>query len=157
MSENTEPVQEPENPIPGPSSVINTQYLKDLSFESPNSPQIFLEMKNPPEVSINIDVKALKIENNTFIVTLITNAEAKYKGKTAFICECEYSASTTVNAQPEQIEQVLLVEVPKFLFPFAMQVISDTVRSGGFSPLLMGPIDFLALYHEKKKANNNMQ
>ncbi len=150
MSENTEPTKEAENQIPDAPLIINTQYLKDLSFEAPNSPQIFLEMKQAPEVSINIDVKALKIENNTFIVTLITNSEAKYEGKTVFICECEYAAIITLNVPAEHVEQLLLVEVPKFLFPFARQIISDATRNGGFSPLLLSPIDFLALYHAKK-------
>ncbi len=154
MSENKEPVQEQKNHTPEAPLIINTQYLKDLSFEAPNSPQIFLEMKQAPEVSINIDVKALKIENNTFVVTLITNAEAKYEGKVVFICECEYSSIVTLNVPSEQIEQVLLVEVPKFLFPFARQIISDATRNGGFSPLLLSPIDFLALYNAKKAENN---
>lgn len=135
------------------SLVINTQFLKDFSFESPNAPAIFVEMKHAPEVSVNLDVKAGKIseEENVFKVSLLVSSEATYEGKTVFICETEFCAIVTLNLPQEHIEQVLLVEVPKFLFPFSRNLIADATRNGGYTPLLLQPVDFLALYNNKKQ------
>lgn len=139
--------------------IINTQYLKDLSFESPNAPGIFVEMKQAPEVTVNLDVKASNIKDNLFRVSLLINTEARYQNKTVFICECEFCAIATINVPAEQLEPVLLVEIPKFLFPSAREIVATTTRNGGFTPLLLNPIDFLALYLNKKQQqqNNNQQ
>ena len=130
--------------------IINTQYLKDLSFESPNAPAIFVDMKQPPEVNVNLDVKASNIKDNLFRVSLLISAEARYNDKIAFICESEFCAIATINVPQEHLEPVLLVEVPKFLFPSAREIIATTTRNGGFMPLLLNPIDFMALYINKK-------
>lgn len=137
--------------------IINTQFLKDFSFESPNAPSIFVEMKHAPEININLDVKAGKIseDNNIFKVSLIVNAEASYEGKTAFICETEYCAIATLNIPAEHIEQVLLVEIPKYLFPFSRKIIASATSESGFSPVMLQPVDFLALYLNKKQQNAN--
>ncbi len=133
--------------------VINSQYLKDFSFESPNAPGIFLEMKHAPEIKVNLDVKAAKIneEHNIFQISLFVNAEAKYEDKTVFICETEYAAIATINVKPEQLEPVLLVEIPRYLFPFSRNVIADATREGGFAPLMLQPVDFLSLYVARKQ------
>ncbi len=131
--------------------IINTQYLKDLSFESPNAPAIFVDMKQPPEVNVNLDVKASNIKDNLFRVSLLISAEARYNDKIAFICESEFCAIATINVPQEHLEPVLLVEVPKFLFPSAREIIATTTRNGGFMPLLLNPIDFMALYINKKQ------
>ena len=133
--------------------VINSQYLKDFSFESPNAPAIFLEMKHAPEIKINLDVKAAKIneENNIFEVSLFINAEAKYEEKTVFICETEYTAIATINVPAEHLEPLLLVEIPRYLFPFSRNIIADATREGGFAPLMLQPVDFLSLYVARKK------
>jgi len=132
---------------------INSQYLKDFSFESPNAPAIFLEMKHAPEIKVNLDVKAAKIneENNVFQVSLFISAEAKYEEKTVFICETEYTAIATINVPEEHLEPLLLVEIPRYLFPFSRNVISDATREGGFAPLMLQPVDFLSLYVARKK------
>ena len=136
---------------PAAPLIINTQYLKDLSFESPNAPAIFVDMKQSPDVSVNLDVKASNIKDNLFRVSLLISAEARYKDKVAFICESEFCAIATINVSPEHLEPVLLVEVPKFLFPSAREIIATTTRNGGFMPLLLNPIDFMALYINKKQ------
>ena len=133
--------------------VINSQYLKDFSFESPNAPGIFLEMKHAPEIKVNLDVKAGKIneENNIFEISLLVSTEAKYEDKTAFICETEYTAIATINVKPELLEPILLVEIPRHLFPFSRNIIADATREGGFAPLMLQPVDFLSLYVSRKK------
>lgn len=142
-----------------PPLIINSQYLKDFSFESPNAPSIFVEMKHAPEIKVNLDVKAARInpENNIFQISLFVNAEANYEGKTAFICETEYTAIATINVKPEQVEPILLVEIPRHLFPFSRNIIADATREGGFAPLMLQPVDFLSLYVARKNKEAKAQ
>lgn len=140
-----------ENPVS--PLIINSQYLKDFSFESPNAPAIFLEMKHAPDIKVNLDVKAAKInnDNNIFEISLLINTEAKYEEKTAFICETEYTAIATINVPEEQLEPVLLVEIPRYLFPYSRNIIANATREGGFAPLMLQPVDFLSLYVARKQ------
>ncbi|NCB49161.1 MAG: protein-export chaperone SecB [Alphaproteobacteria bacterium] len=139
---------------------INTQYVKDLSFEAPNNPNSLIAMKQPPEISINVDVKGEKFneENSLYTVNLSIKAEAKDKEtkKDIFLCELEYGALVTLKVPAEQVEPFLLVEIPHLMFPAVRNIISDATRDGGFPPLMINPIDFSAIYRqriaEKQKA-----
>ncbi len=129
--------------------VINAQYVKDISFEAPHVPHIFTEMKSSPEISVNVDVQAAKVQDALFEVTLKIKTEAKLENKTAFLCEVEYGCIAGVNVPPEHIEPVLLIEIPRLLFPFARNIIADLTRDSGFPPLMINPIDFVGLYHQR--------
>lgn len=134
----------------GSPILINAQYIKDLSFEAPNAPQIFAEMqKQPPAVSINIDVKAQHLKENIFEVFLHINAECKSGEKVAFIQELIYGGVFTINLPKENIQPALLIECPRLLFPFARNILADSSRDGGFPPLMIGPVDFAELYRRK--------
>ena len=128
---------------------INAQFVKDISFEAPHVPQIFTELKSNPEINVNVDVQAGKIQDTVYQVNLRIKAEAKAEDKVAFLCEVEYGCIATVQVAPEHIEPILLIEIPRLLFPFARNIIADLTRESGFPPLMINPIDFVGLYHKR--------
>jgi preprotein translocase subunit SecB len=122
------------------------QYVRDLSFESPNAPKILSEMKRPPEVQVGVDVSARGVGPDVYEVMLNVKAEAKLEGQTAFLIELAYAGLFAVRgAPPDQIGPLLVQEGPRFLFPFARAIIADATRDGGFPPLMLQPIDFTEL------------
>lgn len=133
---------------PAPIQIaINTQYIKDFSFESPNAPHIFTPSAAAPEVNVGVNVQTNTVGNNAFEVTLMIKIEAKVDSKTAFITELAYAGVVSVpSLDEEQLKFVLLVEVPRILFPFARGILATAIRDGGFPQLLLNPIDFGALY-----------
>jgi preprotein translocase subunit SecB len=160
MSDNSS-AQAPAAAQTAPPLVVNVQYIKDLSFEVPGAPQIFTTLKGAPRVDINLDVNARRIQEgqNVFEVTLAIRAEAKDgTGDAAvrvFLAELSYSGVFTLNGIPDNsVEPVLLVECPRILFPYARNVLSETTREGGFPPVLLQPIDFLALWHARRQQPN---
>lgn len=137
---------------------INAQYIKDLSFEIPNSPSIFLEAIAKPDIALSIDIDAKKIADHSFEVILKTTAKATKGEKTVFICELSYAGIFTIDARIKdeaEIEAVLLIYCPNLLFPFARKIMSDCTIDGGFPPLMLEPIDFAGLYHKRKEVKNS--
>lgn len=133
-----------------PSITVNGQYIKDLSFEAPNAPQIFSELaKAAPEIPMSVDVRAAKLGDRTFEVVLHLHIESKVAGKTAFILEQAYAGVFTLNVPEEHVQPVLFIECPRMLFPFARAIVADATRDGGFPPLMLQPIDFLAMYRQR--------
>lgn len=129
------------------------QFVRDLSFEVPNAPDIFSQLRQAgPDISISLDSSARHIEGETFEVGLSFQIEADVAGKKAFILELAYGCVAEVNRQvvpEEHVHPVLLIEVPRQLFPFVRQIIADVTVSGGFPPLLIQVIDFADLYRKK--------
>ncbi len=141
--------------------VINHQYVKDLSFEVPGAPQIFSNLRNQPQVTINLDVQARRVHEDqpVFEVTLlirvvandVSDATAKTDPPTVFICDLTYCGLFTLSAIPnEQVEPVLLIECPRLLFPFARNILADVSREAGFPPVMLQPIDFVGLWHSRR-------
>ena len=128
---------------------INAQFVKDISFEAPHVPQIFTELKSSPEINVNVDVQAGKIQDDIYQVSLKIKAEAKVEEKVAFLCEVEYGCIATVQVPAEHVEPILLIEIPRLLFPFVRNIIADLTRESGFPPLMINPIDFVGLYHKR--------
>lgn len=133
--------------------IVNGQYIKDLSFESPNSPGILAELQGKhPEININVNVKSGKIEgqpaHNLYEVVLEIRSEMKLDGKVGFIAELQYAGVFTLNVPEEHLSAFLLIECPRLLFPFARAILADVTRDGGFVPLLLQPIDFVGLYQQ---------
>jgi preprotein translocase subunit SecB len=162
MSETTpapQPIGQPIQPL-----VVNIQYVKDLSFEVPGAPQIFTQLKAQPQVSINLDVQARRVQEgqSVFEVAIIIRAEAHdhaaqgngqaaSPASTVFVAELTYAGVFTLSGLPDNaIEPVLLVECPRILFPFARNILSDVTRDGGFPPVLLQPIDFVALWQARR-------
>ena len=157
-----------------PPIVVNVQYIKDLSFEVPGAPMIYTTLKAAPRVDINLDVQARRVSEgqNLFEVTLAIRAEAGEApaapangapangstpptpvGPRVFLAELSYSGVFTLNGVPEaNVEPILLVECPRILFPFARNILADITREGGFPPVLLQPIDFMALWQSRRPA-----
>ncbi len=142
MSENAQPQQ--------PPIQVNAQYVKDLSFEVPGAPAIFQELASaPPEIGVRVDLDVKPMQENVFEVALQLVTEAKVKDKVAFIVELTYAGIFTLNLPDEHVQPVLLIEAPRLLFPFARNIIADVTRDGGFPPMLLQPIDFVALFRSR--------
>ena len=133
-----------------PPILVNAQYIKDLSFEVPGAPQIFLDMQNAqPELTVRVDLAATPVGERIFEVILQLSVEAKVVDKTAFIVDLSYGGLFTVNVPEEHVQPILLIEAPRLLFPFARALIADVTGSGGLPPLMMQPIDFSLLYRTR--------
>ena len=131
---------------------ILTQYIKDLSFEIPGAPQIFLNNQEKPNIGISVDIDAKKIANDAYEISLKIKAEAKIKEENLFICEVAYCGIFALqNIEDEMLEQILLVYCPNLLFPYLRRIVSNMVVDGGFPPLMLDPIDFAALYAKRKE------
>ncbi|MEM8616565.1 MAG: protein-export chaperone SecB [Pseudomonadota bacterium] len=141
--------QEPASNIPqGPSLGVINQYIKDLSFENPG-----IELKQQPNIELGIDVGANPKDpsKDIYEVVLKMQARAGAEEQTLFLVELDYAGLFRVNGfSPEQLEQVLLIECPRLLFPFARRIISDVSAEGGFPPLRLEPVDFAGLYQQQK-------
>jgi preprotein translocase subunit SecB len=150
---------------PVPPLLVNAQYVKDLSFEVPNAPEVFSSLRAQPNVNINLDVQARRLQEgqDVFEVTLqikaeaVDNASGAANGggepKPVFIAELAYCGVFTLNGVPENtVEPLLLVECPRLLFPYARNILADVTRDGGFPPVLLQPIDFVALWQSRRGA-----
>ncbi|MEO0397915.1 MAG: protein-export chaperone SecB [Pseudomonadota bacterium] len=131
---------------------VLAQYLKDLSFESPKAPAIFAQAQQQPAIAVNVDVNARAIGETQYEVELTVGAKASHDNETAFVVETTYAgAFEIVGAPREQIEPILLIECPRLLFPFLRQVLADTTQSGNFPPVMLDPIDFYAIYEQRRR------
>lgn len=142
---------------------MNLQYTKDLSFEVPAGAEIFTTLRSNPQISVNIDVQANRLQQDqpVFEIVLAIKAEATEAGavgRTVFIAELAYAAVVTLTDTPEaMVEPILLVEVPRLIFPYARNIISEVTRDGGFPPVVLQPIDFVGLWQAKRGASNAAQ
>ncbi|HBC07477.1 MAG TPA: protein-export chaperone SecB [Rhodospirillaceae bacterium] len=129
--------------------MIHGQYIKDLSFEVPGAPQIFLEPpKGQPELNLNLDVQVEGLAENVFEVILDIKSESKIADQVTYILELKYAGLFTLRIPEEYRASVLFVECPRLMFPFARAILADVSRDGGFQPLVLSPIDFAALYQQ---------
>ena len=134
-----------------PSFAVKGQYIKDLSFENPHAPQNLLAAGQKPAIEVNVDLKAQKLQDNIYEMTLHIAARASNEGNTLFLVDLAYGGIFHLSNIPqERIEPLIMVDCPFVLFPFARRVISDVTRDGGFPPLMLDPIDFQALYLQNK-------
>jgi preprotein translocase subunit SecB len=156
-----------------PPLVVNIQYVKDMSFEVPGAPAIYSQLRTAPHVNINLDVQARRIAQNqdAYEVSLVIRAEAHEQNPaatgqangqaeapapavpaTVFVAELTYAGVFTLKGFADnQTEPVLLVECPRILFPFARNILADVTRDGGFPPVLLQPIDFVALWNARRQ------
>lgn len=129
-----------------PHFEIQRIYVKDISFESPNTPHTFTE-EWKPEVSLNLESKSNRIQDNVHEVVLSITATVNSNKKTAFLIEVHQAGVFVVSNFPnDQLHQMLGSYCPNVLFPYAREVISDLVVRGGFPQLILAPVNFDALY-----------
>lgn len=138
---------------------IHAQYIKDLSFENPNSPESLRGGQPAPEMNINLGMDARKIESEQIqsLYEVVFNVQAvASRGedkKPVFIAELQYGVTVSIHEKvPEENHHpILLIEIPRLAFPFARQILADITVQGGFPPLMLSPIDFQTLYAERYK------
>lgn len=139
-----------------PQVMMNAQYVKDLSFESPKAPASLTGFKSAPAIELGIDVNVQKMSDTEFEVTLNIKAKAKHEENDIFVAELQYSGLFTIEniSNETEKEHILLIYCPSLIFPFARRVIADITRDGGFQPLMIAPIDFANLYMQHKNSAN---
>ncbi|CAK0762587.1 protein export chaperone SecB [Gammaproteobacteria bacterium] len=129
--------------------LIQKLYVKDLSFETPNSPIIFMDPRRP-EVNVQLDSSARRLDSQSFEVVLSITVTVKMEERTAYLAEVNQAGIFTLSGIPEQhMDQMLGAFCPTILFPYAREVISDLAIRGGFSPLLLAPVNFDAIYLQR--------
>ena len=142
-----------------PSLTMHAQYIKDLSFENPRASSIFTQRTGQPDVEVSVNVSAVPIENDKYEITLNLNAKAEADNELLFIVELSYGGIVSVNNIPEKEKNAfVMIEGPRLLFPFARATIATVTREGGFLPLNLQPIDFVAVFKanlESKRRKNN--
>ena len=132
----------------GPVFSVEKIYVKDVSFESPNSPAIFSE-GGQPDLQLNLNQRVQRLNENLFEVSLRVTLTCKVGEKTAYVVEVDQAgAFAMVGLQPQAIDVLLGTQCPNILFPYARQLVSDLIQAGGFPPFLLQPINFDALYGE---------
>jgi preprotein translocase subunit SecB len=131
-----------------PRVQIVSQYIKDFSFENPGAPAA---LTNRPNIDLGVDLQAKRMDNQLYEVELKLRLNAKAaEDKPVFMIELAYAGLLQIVNVPEDVmQQVLLIEGPHLLFPYARRIISDVVRDGGMPPLMIEPIDFASLYRAR--------
>jgi len=131
---------------------IEKIYIKDLSVEVPNAPQIFLE-REQPQIDMQINTQSGPVEQDIYQTELTPTTTAKLKDKTAFLVEvCQAGIFRIQNLPKEALEAALAIGCPNILFPYAREAVSSAVLSAGFPPLLLQPVNFELLYMQQQQA-----
>ena len=134
---------------------ILAQYVRDISFENPNTPDSLRAGQGAPEMNINIGMDARRLDDeqipNLYEVVLSARAEAARKDQVVFIAEILYGVTVSINEKVpvENHHPLLLIEIPHQAFPHVRQILSDLTMQGGYPPLLLNPVDFHALYTQR--------
>lgn len=127
---------------------IQRIYVKDISYEAPNTPQTFRGEWNPM-VNLEVDTKAQPLEQNVHEVMLTVTVTAKMGETTAFLAEVRQAGIFTIRAFPDaEMGHLLGSYCPGMLFPYAREAISDLIVRGGFPSLYLAPLNFDALYQQ---------
>ena len=128
---------------------IEKIYVKDLSIEVPNAPQVFLE-RETPSIEVQIQSAAKAVGEGLFEVALTITVNAKEGEKAFFLVEVVKAGIFQIRNVPESdMEPILAVACPNILFPYARETISDAVNRAGFPPVILAPVNFEALYQQR--------
>lgn len=134
---------------------IEKLYVKDLSLEVPNAPQIFLE-REAPQVDMQLRHSSQKIDEGVFQTELTVTVTAKIGEKTLFLVEANQAGIFTVRNIPNtDLNPILAIANPNILYPYAREVISDAIVRAGFPPVLITPVNFEALYQAQLAQQTN--
>ena len=160
MASNGGPAAIPPAPPAGgpaqPSLGVVAQYVKDFSFENPNAPRSLQTQVQPQiQIQINVNANALgatapNVQPTDFEVELRLEGKAEGAGSVLFSFELVFAGVFRIqNVPPDTLQPLVMIECPRLLFPFAREIIASATRNGGFPPLLLDPIDFVALYQQR--------
>ena len=153
----TTPAEGSENGLDAqaPRVQVIGQYIKDMSFENPSAPG---NLTARPQIELSVDLQARQLEREHYEVELKLRVSARVEDKPAFLLELVYAGLFHLQNIPDEVrQQVLLIEAPHILFPFARRIVADIVRDGGMPPLMIEPIDFAALYRAKAMEMQQMR
>jgi preprotein translocase subunit SecB len=139
---------------PQPSIRILAQFIRDLSFENPLAPDSLRQAAAQPSIDMQVEMNARGRQDGLFEVDLKLGATATREDAVNFQVELLYGGLFELTGVPEnQLEAVLLVECPRFLFPFARRIIADMTSEGGFPPFMIEPIDFAGVYAAQRSGD----
>ncbi len=137
-----------------PVFAIEKIYIKDLSLEIPNAPNIFLE-RDTPEINMQLGGKNQRIDEGLHEVLLTVTVTAKIKDKIMFLVEVQQAGIFRIrNVSDEEIDPVLGIGCPTILFPYLREALSDVVTRAGFPSVILSPVNFEAIYQQKKAETN---
>ena len=143
-----------------PGIQVVAQYIKDFSFENPNAPESLVAGWPQPETNVQIFLRHQALRDDAYECSVNFRVEAKKPGedKIAFIVDLSYAALVLLkNVPKESHAPVIMVEVPKLLFPFAREIIANATASGGYPPLYLTPISFEQIYMNEMKRQQGQQ
>jgi preprotein translocase subunit SecB len=131
---------------------IEKLYIKDLSVEVPHSPQIFLE-REAPRIDLQLNSQHSLINEGVYEVVVTAIVTAKLKEQVVFLVEAKEAGIFSIRNVPEgELESVLEVVCPNIVYPYLREVVSDCTVRAGFAPAILNPIDFAAIYAQKRQA-----
>jgi preprotein translocase subunit SecB len=132
-----------------PSFQIQRIYLKDISLEQPNAPQILLN-QGEPKLEVQVDIQANQLDENNFHITLVGTVTTKIEEKVLFLVEAHQAGIFEIRQMPpEQIDPLLGIACPTILFPYLRANIADMISRAGFQPVHLAEINFHALYEQR--------
>ncbi|MET0639586.1 MAG: protein-export chaperone SecB [Hyphomicrobium sp.] len=147
----------PEGQVPIQAKIVN-QYIKDLSFENPNVRKLISGMGDQPNLQVEVNVAAQRIEGDLYETAIEFKATATNNLGTIYLLETVYAGILKIESIPEgALEPFLLISGPSMIFPFLRRLVADITREGGFPPLLLDPIDFGALYVQRQRQRGSQQ
>lgn len=132
---------------------LETIYIKDMSFESPNSPQVFLQQEQP-QLDIDIDIQYNKLDDDDlYEVILPLSVEANVGGKTVFLAEVHQAGLFRItDVEEANLPMVLEINCANILLPFAREAVASLIGHGGFPPVLVNPVNFEILFQQRHAA-----
>ncbi len=132
-----------------PAFQIEKIYIKDISLEIPNAPQIFMQAEGP-QLEVQVNNEASQFAEGFYECTVTVTVTAKAGDKTMFLAEAAQSGIFSIrNVPPEDLDPLLGIACPTILYPYVREAISDLITRGGFPPVLLSPVSFEALYQQR--------
>ena len=158
MTENLAPVTGADTSAPvGAQFTVEKIYVKDVSFEAPNAPQVFNE-QGQPQLNMNLNQKVARLEGDIFEVVLGVTLTCTLNDKTVYLAEVAQAGIFGLSGFDDRtLDMMLGTYCPNVLFPYVRQSISDLITNGGFPPFYMQPINFEALYAEGLRRRSEQQ
>jgi len=143
--------EQPQAQQPNPPQLnVLAQYIKDFSFENPNAPRSLAPSETQPSINIQINVGVGQLAATDYEVSLKLEGKAEGAGSLLFAFDLTFAGVFRIqNVPQENVHPVVMIECPRLLFPFAREIIATSVRGGGFPPLMLDPVDFVALYQQR--------
>jgi preprotein translocase subunit SecB len=140
-----------------PKMQILSQFTRDISFEN-IAAQKGTATEGKPEIKVQVNLDAQKRSEEIYEVALKLKIDSRVQQSALFLLELDYAGRFRVqNVKPEQLHPLLMIECPRLIFPFVRRIVSDVTRDGGYPPVNLDTIDFLALYRQELTRRQKQQ